>query len=269
MVRARVRHGLTNNSRTEFLRPKYLATARIHPTEPTIRGTVERNVASRYEHTAHGHIGFLDGPYLFAGSRVPGHEFSEVAAGRRIAMHIHPIVWRTRNVTGVVVGDIHADIKDIGIYQTRSRRSCGWLPILTAYIRRTDIDELDVRMRFLVWNDHRSSGLHVETAGPVLIGKRTGLEHFPGGSVDRVGVGIAVEVDQHLARLAIDRQVHQDILVDGVVIPSIVGRRLVSPACHAAIDVASEDRTRPQIVAGPLIWDARRRIASAVINEIQ
>ena len=37
------------------------------------------------------------------------------------------------------------------------------------------------------------------------------------------------EVDEHLARLAVDRQIEQDVLVDAVVVPLVVGRRLVGP----------------------------------------
>ena len=90
-------------------------------------------------------------------------------------------------------------------------------------------------------------------------------------AVQRVGEAVAVEVDQRLVHpLAADREVvHEDHLVDAVVVPLVMRRHLVDPAGHAGVGVAREDGHRPLVVAGPLRRVPGAGIAGAVIDQVQ
>ena len=74
---------------------------------------------------------------------------------------------------------------------------------------------------------------------------------------------------EHLARLPLDRQVDEDVLVDGVVVPHVVRRHLKSPHHLAGVRIARQNRSSPLVVTGALVLVPRSGIAGAVIDEIE
>ena len=112
--------------------------------------------------------------------------------------------------------------------------------------------------------------VHVDAGGPV--DRRIvlfGDEQFAVDAVERVGQAVAIEVRQHLARLAADLLVGEDHFVDAVIVPLVVRRHLVDPAGLAGVDVAREDCHRPAIVTGALLRIPGRGIAGPVVHQVQ
>ena len=69
-------------------------------------------------------------------------------------------------------------------------------------------------------------------------------------------------------RLAVDRQVEQQVLVDLVIVVEIVRIELVGPHRLAGIGIAREDGGRPFVVAFALVGIPRAGIAGAVEDQI-
>src|SRR5688572_5667163 len=74
---------------------------------------------------------------------------------------------------------------------------------------------------------------------------------------------------QHLSRRPADRQIDEDVLVDRIVVPHVVRRHLEGPHELARVRITGEDRTRPLVVARPLLGVPRSWIAGAVVDEIE
>src|SRR6185437_9503480 len=68
-------------------------------------------------------------------------------------------------------------------------------------------------------------------------------QHLAGLPVDHIHEAVAANMDEDLARLAVDVEVEQNILIDLVIVP--------------------------EIVTGPLVRIPRSRIGSAVIDEVE
>ena len=88
-------------------------------------------------------------------------------------------------------------------------------------------------------------------------------------AIDRVRETVAVEMHQRFSRLALDRQVDEDVLVHRVVIPHVVRCHLERPHHFAGVSVASQNRRRPLVVAGALVLVPRPGVAGAVIDQIE
>src|SRR5512142_32048 len=76
-------------------------------------------------------------------------------------------------------------------------------------------------------------------------------------------------MDEDFARLTVDIEIEQDVLVDLVIVPEIVGIYRISPLRGTGVGVAREDRRGPEIVAGALIGIPRAWIGGAVIDEFE
>src|SRR5271154_4557648 len=71
------------------------------------------------------------------------------------------------------------------------------------------------------------------------------------------------------ARLAVDLQINQDVLVDGVVVVIIMRAILIGPNCFAGFRTARKNRCRPFVVARSPFGVPGSRIRSSVIDEIE
>src|SRR5450755_905848 len=97
-------------------------------------------------------------------------------------------------------------------------------------------------------NLDRTTGFHVDLLGPVRGDELVGTQQGAIGAVQDIGKAVAVEVDETLARLAIDGHVNQDVLIDAVIVPLVERGHLVYPGRLAGVDVAGEDTHRPLVV---------------------
>ena len=113
-------------------------------------------------------------------------------------------------------------------------------------------------------------GVHFHMGGPVH-GRIElfGHQQFAGFTVKRIAKAVTIEVGQQLARLAVDLLVGQDVLVDAVKVPFVMGRHLIEPLGHAGIGVAGHDGHRPLVVARTLRRVPGRGVAGAVIDQVQ
>ena len=71
-----------------------------------------------------------------------------------------------------------------------------------------------------------------------------------------------------MRRLAVDRQIEQQVFVDLVIVVEIVRIELIGPHRLAGIGVAREDRGGPFVVAFALVGIPRPGIAGAVEDQI-
>ncbi len=173
---------------------------------------------------------------------------------------------------------VHADVVGRNVEQLRVRRVGRRLLVLGAERGRADALHVDVLARLVGRScvEHLRTAVgrrvlvHVDAGGPVHLRiVLLGNEQLAGGAVHGVGETVAVEMGQQLARLAVDRLIREDHLVDAVIVPLVVGRHLIDPLGDAGIRVARPDRHRPFVVAGTLLRIPGRGIARSVIDEVQ
>ena len=96
-----------------------------------------------------------------------------------------------------------------------------------------------------------------------------GDEQRTGRAIERVAEAVAIEVNQRLRRLSFDVDVGEDHFVHAVEVPLVVRRHLIRPLRHSGVQIAGEYRHRPFVVARALRRIPRRRIAGAVVDQVQ
>ena len=79
-----------------------------------------------------------------------------------------------------------------------------------------------------------------------------GHQQFAVGAVERISKAIAIEVNEGPAVRAADVQVGEDHLVDAVIVPFVVGRHLIDPACAMPLSAS-----RAKIVIDHLLSPGR------------
>ena len=95
----------------------------------------------------------------------------------------------------------------------------------------------------------RSAGLQVDAARPGDRREVVGRNQFAGLAVQDVKEPILVGLHQNLAFRSVDREVGEDQILNGVVVPLLSGCRLVVPDVGAGIGIERDDRRQEQIVA--------------------
>src|SRR4051812_30863633 len=106
---------------------------------------------------------------------------------------------------------------------------------------------------FLIFVDAQSPRLQIDAAGGGYMAEGCRRKDLARSAVEHVDVAIAFGPDEDFARLSVDRQVEQDLLVDAVVVVHVMRRPLVKPERLAGVGVAREDAGGPLVVAGTLI----------------
>src|SRR4029077_10841090 len=113
-----------------------------------------------------------------------------------------------------------------------------WLLVLIALGSGTYILHIYARLGHFLWIDRRFAGVGVDTSSPV--DRRVELinrEQFAVGSIEHVGIAVAVEVRERGMILAIDGGIEQDVLVDAVVVPPVMRSHLKCPGRDARIGI--------------------------------
>ena len=87
-------------------------------------------------------------------------------------------------------------------------------------------------------------------------------EQLAGHAVEHVEEAVLRRLHQHLARLAVDRQVREHDVLRGGVVPVVAGRGLVVPDVVAGVGVQRDDRRQVQVVAAARAADVARSTAS-------
>src|SRR5256885_7008819 len=93
--------------------------------------------------------------------------------------------------------------------------------------------------------------------------------HLARGPVHGIREAVLVEMDEDLPWPAIHGQVGEDHLRGGIVVPTVVWRELVRPHQRAVLRPAGQDAGGPLVVAGALLGVVRRRIAGAVVEQVE
>ncbi len=84
-----------------------------------------------------------------------------------------------------------------------------------------------------------------------LLHERTPDEHLPVGAIEHVEEAVAIGLQQQLARLPLERRIHQNERLFGIPVPQIVGRELEMPAELAGLRIQREHGIGIQVVARP------------------
>ena len=135
---------------------------------------------------------------------------------------------------------------------------------------RPDVDLLAGEEVAVEIGQHRPAGLQVDVGGPVDVDVRVRGDKRAVGAVDGVEEAVLVGLDHHLAHLAVDLDLGQDLLVDAVHVVHVVGGVLVVAVDLARLRADREHRRRVEAVEPA----ARRRIvglgvAGPPVNEIE
>ncbi|MGY2937866.1 hypothetical protein ACVWZ6_007468 [Bradyrhizobium sp. GM6.1] len=113
------------------------------------------------------------------------------------------------------------------------------------------------------------AGLEIDAVIGIDEFKRVRRDDFAGRPIHHVHIAVAARVDQHLARLSIQFEIDEHILVDLVVVEQVVRVDLVSPFGAAGVGVAGKDCGAPEIVAAALVGVPWARIGCAVVDQIE
>jgi hypothetical protein len=74
---------------------------------------------------------------------------------------------------------------------------------------------------------------------------------------------------EHLSQLALDLNLHENVLIDAVVVIQIVRIKLIEPARRARVGIASKDPRSPLVVTRTLIRIPRTWICGSVENQVE
>src|SRR6267378_595890 len=115
----------------------------------------------------------------------------------------------------------------------------------------------------------RLAGLGVEALGPVQVVDVLAAAHEAAVvAVERIVEAVATEMAEHLAHLAVDVGVIQQVDADLVIVPRIVGQILVVPDQLAGIDIERDHGVGIEVVAGARLRIVlRHRVAGAPDGE--
>lgn len=117
--------------------------------------------------------------------------------------------------------------------------------------------------------DYRATGLEVDSLGPIDVHERFGDQQLARCPIERIGKAVLVEVHQHTAAAAADRQFGKDFLRVRIVVPVVVRRELVGPNQLAIVRTSRQNTRWPLVVAGALLGVVGPGIARAVIDQVQ
>ncbi len=95
----------------------------------------------------------------------------------------------------------------------------------------------------------RTAGLKIDALRPVDGHELIRAQQLASFAVDHIGKSVTIEVNERLMWLSIDvREIHQNVLVDAVIVPLVERCHLVVPGNASVFHVTGEDGHRPLIV---------------------
>src|SRR5207249_7208755 len=111
----------------------------------------------------------------------------------------------------------------------------------------------------------------VDARRPVqLLDEGRGAQEFSVDAVEDVKKTIAVGLNQQMPRAPVERHVHHDGRLRGVVVEQVVGRELEVPLQLAGVRIEGQNAIRIKVVAGTSVTDAiGRRVAGTPVKRIQ
>ena len=162
---------------------------------------------------------------------------------------------------------LRRDVDEAGLRAERHR-----LPVVRAVRSGHDERRLlrihEARRRIL----DRPAGLQVDLLRPVHRHERLRRDQLAVGAIDHVEEAVLRRLHQHLARLAVDRQIREhDVLRRGEV-PGLARRRLVVPDVLAGVRLERDDRAQEQVVAAAgaaVLLVPRRAVAGADVEQVE
>src|SRR3982751_2708050 len=155
-----------------------------------------------------------------------------------------------------------ADLHDRCVEQVRLLAVGGMRPLLRP--RRAGTDLLPLRRRSQSDRDLSCRWIDITPRHPGP--ESRSANELTVRSIEDEQVAIAIELGEQPAPVLIE----EDLLIDAVVVPDIMWRRLVVPLQHAVIGAESNDGIGVQIVAAAHVAvEVRARVAGAPIDEIQ
>src|SRR5216684_7530872 len=202
-----------------------LSITHIHGAEPSVESAVKGHTAASGQHTAPILEPVIDCPLCVSSDRIESNESS--ANIRRGGVHIQNSADEREpglilHVEGLI---IHAYVIGWNIEQVRSRIVRCRLLVLIALGSRTYILHIDARLGHFLWIDGRFAGSGVDSGSP--IDSRVELiyrEQLAVGSIEHVGIAVAIKVRERGMILTIDAGIKQDVFVDAVVVPPVMRR---------------------------------------------
>src|SRR5205823_4224888 len=157
----------------------------------------------------HGEV-FVDVPYRFAGSRVPGIQPAALAAGTSIHPHARADVRRPGDVVRLESLIIHAvvrvgDVEPAGHRRERTRRL-----VLAAGRGRADATGHHALFGAIRRILSGPSCLAIDAVSPVGEYEFPGGDHFPGFAVERIDESIAIGMHEDFALATVHLNVGED-----------------------------------------------------------
>src|ERR1700744_4815151 len=155
------------------------------------------------------------------------------------------------------------------VHKPGRRRIGRRIPVLKAGRRWADVVYYSANFRELIPVHDGPPGLEIDVENGVDVAVWLGRNDLAALAVHHVEMTVAVRMQQHLARGAVDRPVDQDLLVDPIVIVLVMRVILQRPFGGAGIGIACEQRRSPFVVARTLLLVPWARIAGAVVDQVQ
>ena len=239
---------------------------------------MEDETARRGQGAAHERQLLLAAPDLLLLDGVPGDQLAHVVAGPGLGeLELGGQEERPGLVVLGAVDDVHAEVERRDVDEPRLRAVGHRLPVLPAEEVRAHVPGPDVLPRPLLRDLDRPAGGAVDPLGPVDEHERVGRDELAGLPVQHVEEAVPVGLQRERRLLALDRRVHQHELVDAVVVPDVVRRRLVVPDDLAGVGVEGERAGGVEIGVLAVLAAVRpadpappgRGVAGAVVDEVE
>src|SRR5882724_18510 len=272
-VRSGIGHRVADDARRGLVLPEDLPGLGVDALEPAFHGAVEDQAAGRGKRPAVRGEVLLDLPDDLALHRIPGDEPAAIPAGARKHPHDRADVRLTGGVLDFDALVVHADVVCRDVEEAGLRRVRRRLLILEADGGRADALAILLRGGAVLRILDRDAGFDdaldwsagAAALGPVDRAEGVGDDDLAVGAVDGVADAVPVEVAEQLLAAALE----QDVLVDTVVVPLIVGGHLIGPLRMPGVRLRREDGHRPLVVARPLVGVPGPRVADAVVEEVE
>src|SRR5262249_5442304 len=155
-----------DDARARLKLPENFARLGMHGLKPAVQGPIEDHIPRRCQHAAPGWLRLLDAPYLFARCRIPGDQFTQMAATAWKHEDIGPNIGCPCRVLGLYPFIVHTHVVGRHVEQASARRKGGGLLVLAAHRTWTDFLRVGPLLRALRRILDGASRLLVDPLGP-------------------------------------------------------------------------------------------------------